>query len=174
MKKRYLYSLLFGIPGLFVALIAAFVAFGIGAGVLWIFVFGDNPWPPAVDTMLPVISLVVFVAAWAAITIFGYFYGRGMEDVVGLNKTHVLISIGATIAPIAVIVLHQFSVGNLGPPSDGARCSDYCRHAGYSASGMPPKDSGDRSCICFDDGGREVVRRPIDRLDAIERAVERD
>ena len=167
MKKRYFYALLFGIPGFFVALIAAFVAFGIGAGVLWIFVFGDNPWPPAVDSILPVMALVVFVAAWAAITIFGYFYGRGMEDVAGLNKAHVLISVGATIAPIAVIVLHQFSVGNLGPPSDGARCSDYCRHEGYSASGMPPKDSGDRSCICFDGGGREVFRKPIDRLDAI-------
>jgi len=169
MKKRYIYFLLFGIPGFVVALIAAFVAFGIGAGVLWIFVFGDNPWPPAVDSVLPTLSLVVLVAAWVAITIFGYFYGKSMEDVAGLNKAHVLISVGATIAPIAVIVLHQFSVGNLGPPSDGARCSDYCRQAGYSASGMPPKDSGDRSCICYGDEGREIVRKPIDRLDAIER-----
>jgi len=174
MKKRYIYSLLFAIPGFFIALIAALVVFGAGAGVLWIFVFGDNPWSPAIDTILPVISLAVLVAAWAATAIVGYFYGKGMEDVAGLNKTHVLISVGATIAPIAVIVIHQFSVGNLGPPSDGARCSDYCRHAGYSASGMPPKDSGDRSCICFDREGREVVRKPIDRLDAIERAIERD
>ena len=169
MKKRYVYTLLFGIPGFFVALIAGLVAFGIGAGVLWIFVFGDNPWPPAVDAILPVLSLVVLVVSWVAITIFGYFYGKGREDVAGLNRSHVLISVGATIAPIAVIVLHQFSVGNLGPPSDGVRCSEYCRHEGYSASGMPPKDSGDRSCICFDGDGREVVRRPIDRLEAIER-----
>jgi hypothetical protein len=169
MKKRFLYSLLFGIPGFFSALIAAFVAFGASAGVLWIFVFGDNPWPPAVDAILPVLLLVVLVGVWVAITMYGYVYGKGMEDVAHLNKIHVLISVAATVAPIAVIVLHQFGVGNLGPPSDGVRCSKYCSQLGYSASGMPPKDSGDRSCICFDGEGREAVTKPVDRLGAIER-----
>jgi len=36
MKKRYLYAFLFGVPGIAVALTAAFVLFGIVGGMFWL------------------------------------------------------------------------------------------------------------------------------------------
>jgi len=55
-----------------------------------------------------------------------------------LNKSHILTSSGLTLLFILLIILQQFSVGNLGPKSDGLVCSDYCSLNGYSGSGMPP------------------------------------
>ena len=43
MKRRYLYSILVCVPGPVVSLIITLVVFGAAAGVLWIFIFGDNP-----------------------------------------------------------------------------------------------------------------------------------
>jgi len=46
MKKRYLYTLLFGIPGFFIAGIISLFFFGAFFGVLWIFIFGITHGPP--------------------------------------------------------------------------------------------------------------------------------
>ena len=51
MKKRYLYSLLLGLPGLFIAGVLSILAFGGLAGILWLYVFGDNPWPAYVEPL---------------------------------------------------------------------------------------------------------------------------
>ncbi len=164
MKKRYIYSLLFGIPGFFVALIITFVIFGAVAGVLWIYVFGDNPWPSSISKMLLVILTLGFVTVWSASVIIGFVTGKKFENYPALNRKHILVSICATIIPIIVIVSHQLSVGNIGPKSDGIRCSDFCSRKGYSASGIPSQVSGDRSCSCFDNTGIEIIKVPIDSI----------
>jgi len=47
MKKRYSYALLFGIPGFFVsaAITITLFVFSVSLGILWLYVFGDNPFP---------------------------------------------------------------------------------------------------------------------------------
>jgi len=65
---------------------------------------------------------------------------------------------------ILFILLQQLSVGNLGSKSDSAVCSDYCSLNGYSGSGMPSQDSGDRSCSCYDNSGNEVLKVPLDSI----------
>ena len=92
------------------------------------------------------------------------YYWKNLEENSDFNKKHIMFSVGLTIAPIFLIVLHQLSVGNIGPKSDNMLCSDFCSQNGYSASGMPPKNSGERSCICFDDSGNEIMRVPIDSI----------
>jgi hypothetical protein len=52
MKKRYIYGLLFGIPGFFISLIISAGVFGFAAGILWLYVFGDNPWPAGTSRTL--------------------------------------------------------------------------------------------------------------------------
>ena len=52
------------------AIVAAGVVVG-GAGIFWIFVFGDNPWPPAAETLLVAVGLV----AWLATTVAGVRIG---------------------------------------------------------------------------------------------------
>ncbi|MDQ1331615.1 MAG: hypothetical protein QG578_1883 [Thermodesulfobacteriota bacterium] len=165
MKKRYLYALLFGIPGFFVSVIISFIVFGAAAGISWIYLFGDDPWPAAIEKVLPILFVITFLIAWITSVIFGFAAGKKLEKNPDLNKKHILVSIGVTIAPILLMILHQFSVGNIGPKPDSILCSDYCAQKGYAGSGMPPRDSGDRSCSCFDNSGREVLKVPIDSID---------
>jgi hypothetical protein len=57
-------------------------------------------------------------------------------------------------------------VGNIGPKSATVLCSQYCSGKGYAASGMPPRDSGESACICFDERGREAVKVPLESIAA--------
>ena len=164
MKKRYVYVLLFGIPGLFVAGILSIVLFGGFLGILWLYVFGDNPWPPLAETILSVVFVLLVLAFWAASLLLGYWVGKRLETDPRLNRNHVLISAGLTLLFLLLIVFQQFSVGNLGPKSDSLLCSDFCAAHGYSGSGMPPEISGARMCSCYDASGNEALRIPLDHL----------
>jgi hypothetical protein len=42
MQKRILYSILFGVPGLVLALEVAWLVAGLTAGILWLAVYGDR------------------------------------------------------------------------------------------------------------------------------------
>ena len=165
MKKRYVYALLFGIPGFFVAAIISLVLFGALAGILWIYVFGDRPWPASTDTVLSILPLLGFLILWTIFIVIGYLVGKRLEKDAASNWSHVLISGGFTLVFILFIVLQQWSVGNIGPKSDSVLCSDFCALHGYSGSGMPPIDSGIRTCSCYDTSGNEVLTVPLDHID---------
>jgi len=164
MKKRYTYSLLFGIPGLFVAGIIAIILFGGLAGILWLYVFGDDPWPPYVEQLTSVLFILVVLGIWIAFISLGYVVGRRLEDDPVMNRTHILISAGVTVTLLLLMFIQQWSVGILGTGSDSALCSDFCVQHGYSASGRPPENSGDAICSCYDDSGIETLRIPLDHL----------
>lgn len=164
MKKRYLYSLLFGIPGFFVSGMIALVLFGAAAGTLWLYVFGDNPWPISTETVLSTLLVLTFLILWIASIAAGYMIGKKLEKDPLLNWKHILISGGLTLLFILFIVLQQLSVGNLGPKSDSVLCSDFCVQHGYAGSGMPPIDSGKRNCSCYDNSGNEALKVPLDRI----------
>jgi hypothetical protein len=166
MKKRYLYSILFGIPGFFVSLIISFVIFGVAAGILWIYVFGDNPWPSSVEKILPILFALIFLMVWITSIAVGYVIGKKLEKDPALNKAHILVSGGLTVMFILLIALQQLSVGNIGPKSDDTLCSEFCTRQGYSGSGMPPRNSGERSCSCYDNFGNEVLKVPLDNIDS--------
>jgi len=165
MKKRYLYSLLFGIPGLFIAGIISIVLFGAFTGILWIYVFGDNPWPAYAETFVSSVFVITVLGMWFAAIALGYLVGKRLEKDPVLNRKHVLISAGLTALFLLLILLQQWSVGNLGPKSDAALCSEFCARHGYSGSGMPPQNTGDRICSCYDDSGTEVLVVPLDSID---------
>jgi len=162
MKKRYLYTLLFGIPGLFVAGLISIFVFAAFTGLLWLYLFGDNPWPASSETLISVLFVAVFAVLWIGFIVLGYLVGKKLETDPQLNRKHVLISGGLTLLFILLIVFQQWRVGNLGPKSDGVLCSEFCSRHGYSASGMPPQNSGDRTCSCYDDSGNEALQIPID------------
>ena len=161
MKKRYLYSILYGAPGFFVALIVAFILFGVAAGFLWIFVYGDNPWPQSTEKILPTLFILVFLVLWAASITVGFKSGIKLEEKPYLNMNHIFVSIGATTLPIVLIILYQLSVGNIGKNSGSILCSDFCRGNGFSASGMLPKDSGESTCSCYGRDGQEAIKVPM-------------
>jgi hypothetical protein len=165
MKKKYIYALLFGIPGLFVAGIVSILVFGAFTGILWMFVFGDNPWPDYIEWLVAIVFVLTVLSVWVVSIALGYVVGRRLENNPGLNRTHVLISAGLSVLFLVLILFQQWSVGNLGPKSDSTACSDFCSLHGYSGSGMPPRNSGEKICSCFDEAGNEVLRIPLDHLD---------
>jgi hypothetical protein len=164
MRKRYLYILLFGIPGLFVAGLISIFVFAAFAGILWLYVFGDNSWPTSSETMISALFVVVFGVLWLGFITLGYLVGKKLETNPVLNRNHILISAGLTLMLILLIVFQQWSVGNLGPKTDSLLCSEFCIQHGYSGSGMPPQNSGDRTCSCYDSSGNEALKVPLDRI----------
>ena len=164
MKRRYLYVLLFGLPGLFVSAVISLFVFGAAAGLLWLFVFGDNPWPASSESALTLLVALVFLGAWTATLVIGYAFGKRRENDPVLDKRHVLISLGATLGVILLIVLYQVRVGNIGPRPDSVICSDYCAQQGSSASSMPPRDFGERTCSCLDQFGNTIITVAIESI----------
>lgn len=164
MKKRYLYSLLFGIPGLFVAAIISIFFFGTVLGTLWLFVFGDNLWPSYWEMIVSALFIFVVLIGWSGFILLGYFVGKRLEGDPTINRNHVWISLGLTAMFLLLILVHQWSVGNIGLTSDSALCSEFCAKHGFSGSGMPPANSGDKICSCYDDSGDETLRIPLDHL----------
>ena len=165
MKKRYLYALLFGLPGLFIAGLAGIFGFAALTGFLWLYVLGDNPWPAYIEPILATLFVLTVLILWLVFIVLGFFIGRRLEKDPALNRVHILISAGITLAFVLFMVFQQWSVGNLGPQSDSVICSDFCSMHGYAGSGMPPAISGDRTCSCYDGSGNEVLQIPLDHLD---------
>jgi hypothetical protein len=165
MKKRYVYALLFGFPGLFVSGILCLLVFGGLLGFFWLFVFGDNPWPSSIDTILVILLVLTFLISWTGFILLGYVTGRRLEKDPAWNWNHILLSAGLTVLFILFLVFQQWSVGNIGPKSDSLLCSDYCVAQGYAGSGMPPRDSGERTCSCYDSSGNEALKVPLDSID---------
>jgi hypothetical protein len=166
MKKRYLYSLLFGIPAIFVSGLISVFVFGAVAGLFWIYIFGDDPWPFSAERILSIIVVPTFLIVWVSFITIGYVVGKKLEKDPLMNRKHVLVSAGLTIMFIVLIVLQQWRMGNIGPKSDTVLCSDFCTRQGYSGSGMPPKNSGDKSCNCYDNSGNEALTVPLDSIDS--------
>jgi hypothetical protein len=164
MKRRHKYVLLFAVPALLASAMVAVLVGAAVAGVLWLFVFGDNPWPPSVGTALTVLFVVVALVVWAVLLSVAYAYGRKQEARDFSILWPVVAAAGATAFLVALVVLQQWRVGNLGPKSADMLCSEYCRDKGYAASGMPPRNSGEATCSCLDAQGREAVKVPIDQI----------
>jgi len=161
MRKRHIYSILFGVPGFLIALIISFIIFGMVTGLLWLYFFGDNPWPQTTEKTLPLFFILMFFLIWIAFITVGYIIGKNLEQEPGVNKKHIVASVILMITPLLLIVIHQLRVGNIGPKSDSILCSDFCSHNGYLASGMPPTNTGQEVCSCYDKSGNEALKVPI-------------
>lgn len=166
MKKRYLYAVLWGVPGLFIAAIGTTILVGMLLGVLWLYVFGDAAWPSSVDSTVSILGICIFLGFWLGLTLLGYRLGKRMESEPGMNWKHVLLSAGVTLCCLLYIFIQQLGVGNLGPRSESLICSDFCVQRGYAGSGIPPANSGERTCICYDDSGNEAIKLPLETIEA--------
>jgi hypothetical protein len=164
MKKRYIYSLLFGIPGLGISLVLSFLVFWVMVGFLWIYVFGDDSWPASTQNILPLLFFLTFLLLWIVSIAAGYRTGKKLEFDPVLNKKHMAVSFISTIVPLCLILFHQLQTGHIGPPSDSELCSDFCVQNGFSVSGMAPRNSGERKCICFDESGQETISASIESI----------
>lgn len=114
MTRRYLYSLLVGVPGLVVCLLITYIYFGVAGGVLWIFIYRDNPWPVWTGKVVPVIFALDFLTIWLPFPLIGFIFGKRLEQSPALNKMHVLISAGLTILFILFMLSYRVSLEGIG------------------------------------------------------------
>jgi len=158
--------LVFAVPALVASAIASFLLFGAFAGALWLFALGDKSWPASVGNGLVILFTLVFLGMWVGLLAVSYWAGRRQESYPAWNPMHLALSAGATLLLLLLVVLHQLGVGNLGTPSNGALCSEFCLANGFAGSGLPPANSGARTCSCFDAQGHEARTVPIDSIGA--------
>jgi len=161
MPRGLLYLLLFALPALLVSGIAAFALFGAAAGAMWLFAFGDNPWPQAAQTALGLGFATAWLALWLGLLALAFVFGRNRGTQSALLRRDLLAAVAVTVLAIGLIALQQRSVGNLGPPSEGEACATFCQHKGFSGSSMPPRNAGNPTCSCIDTHGREAITVPI-------------
>ncbi|HXD41603.1 MAG TPA: hypothetical protein VN649_13635 [Ramlibacter sp.] len=161
MPRGLLYVFVFALPALLVSGIAAFALFGAAAGAMWLFAFGDNPWPQAAQDALGLGFAAAWLALWLALLAFAFVFGRNRATQGALLRRDLLAAAGVTALAIGAIALQQRSVGNLGPPSEGEACATFCRQKGFNGSSMPPRNAGAPTCSCIDAQGREVITVPI-------------
>src|SRR5688572_23537271 len=108
MRRRHLYVLLFSVPGLCAALLAGLAVFGAAAGVLWLFVYGDQTWPPAAGQILVALFVLTAVGTCGVLMWAAYAAGRRAEARESLNRAHVLGAALATIALPLLLLLYQW------------------------------------------------------------------
>ncbi len=160
MKRRHLYVLV-ALPALLASAAVALALFGAVAGLLWLFVFGDNPWPSSAGTVLVALALTVLAAMWAGLLSRAYAFGKRQEEGTAPVIRHVAMAGAATALLVLLVVSYQWRVGNIGPKDDGTLCAEFCRDEGFAGSGMPPRNQAAATCSCFDAQGREAVKVPI-------------
>ena len=110
------------------------------------------------------LSASVFVLALAILLKVAYEAGKKQEAASNIKLAHIGFSVAATLVLTGVIIVHQYSIGNLGKPSDSVMCADYCRAEGFHSSRMPPKIQGPILCGCLDNNGNEVIKVPLDTI----------
>lgn len=164
MPKRYIYSLLFGIPGLFIAGMAAIFLFAGLTWILGIYVFGDEAWPTYTEQVLSTLFILTVLTFWLVAIVVGYVVGMRLERAPAMNRTHILISAGLTLLFLLLMAAQQFGAVILGPRQDSALCRDFCTMHGYAGSRTAPELSGNGICSCYDESGSEVLRIPLDHL----------
>ena len=164
MKQRYIYVILFGIPGFLVSLLITIMFFGFLAGFLWLYIFGDETWPAYIENMLPVLFVITFLILWTASITYGYFTGKRLEDSSEVDRKHIITSIVVLILSLSIILLYQARIGNIGSKPVTLLCSEYCLSQGFVMSSMPPRDSGEMTCSCFDEFGQETMNIQVDDI----------
>lgn len=101
---------------LFLAPMVTYGVLAVVLGAFWVFVFGDDPWPAALDWVIPIIGLVVFISMAACSIYLANRIGREREinaEVDGAReRTRVLLWAVAPMALIAItaVLLWQRSV----------------------------------------------------------------
>lgn len=113
MKARYSYPLLFLLPSAMAAAAVALLVVAVGSGVLWIFVFGDDPWPSAANTALTSAAACTAIVTFVWLLTLTYRTGKRRESAGGLHRSHALLALGLSVGLPFLALLHQWQVGNL-------------------------------------------------------------
>ena len=107
MKARLTYPLLFMVPCIVVALSTAALAGASIGAVLWIYVYGDEPWPKTAEALMVGAAVLVAGIVFAVLLWLLYSIGRKREAIGALAPRHVALAIFANILTV-LFCLHQW------------------------------------------------------------------
>jgi hypothetical protein len=96
------------------AIVVAVVAGAATGGILWLFVYGDSTWPAAADHAVVAFAGVVAVATLGMLSFASYSFGKAREPRGGLSLWHVVFAAIISVLLPALVLFHQWQVGNLG------------------------------------------------------------
>ncbi len=80
MRLRTLYALVGALIGVGLGVLAAYGVVIVGAGVSWLFIFGDDTWPSFIAWVIPGAGVLGGVIVWSAATFVAARYGRRHEN----------------------------------------------------------------------------------------------
>ena len=153
MRRRYTYLLLFALPALLASLLAGTIVLVFTLAVFWVFVFGDDTWPTYANVLMAVFSVGAFTATFCVLLYHAYVEGRRQEDKAGLGRRPVAYAMAATLALLIVPALYGWHSSQNADTGPAAACARDCAARGFAGSGIPPRDSGDRTCTCYGPDG---------------------
>lgn len=123
MRLRILYSLAGLAWGLVLGPLVGLWVGAMAAGVSWLLLFGDDPWPESVGWIIPLIASAAAVGLAAACTAAGYAYGGARE--------RTSASAGARLKAYGLIGLAGIAgIAAVGTGLDTQRQQDRAREAG--------------------------------------------
>lgn len=161
MKRRYLYALMYSVPAFIFSVVFMVVVTAAIGGVLWIFIYGDNPWPSFIDRYSPIFMIAVLATAWLILLWAAFAWGKRQEALPSLNMKHLYLAAGSTAALVLAVLIHQLSVGNIGPKADVLACADFC--AARKLSATFPQDG---TCHCYGSDGIESTIGVVEQVDS--------
>jgi len=96
---RFLYVLAGAMWALVLAPLAVVAAVGVGAGIAWIFLFGDDPWPPAAQSFILALGAVAGLLTAAAAIWIGNDRGKAAQVLRASNSRAGWRRAAALLAP---------------------------------------------------------------------------
>ncbi|MDP2692977.1 MAG: hypothetical protein Q8O88_05035 [bacterium] len=103
LKKRYLYSLLYGIPGFFVSIPLYFIS---SISLLFIcFPMDPHNFCSEHQSISLLFIPVFFLPWWIVFIRMGFVAGKKLEKDQSLNKKHILVSAGITAVFVLIIII---------------------------------------------------------------------
>lgn len=80
MRVSVLYTAVGILWGLLLAFAAAMTVMALGAGLSWLYLFGDDPWPGWSGKAIVASGFVAGLGVFAAVVVFGHRYGRAVTE----------------------------------------------------------------------------------------------
>lgn len=106
MRATLLYAFVGAAWGLVLGVLAAFAVILVGAGVAWLWLFGDDPWPEAVSWVLPLIGAAAGLVVFGTCLVIGIRHGRNLERAAappaGRRTAYLLLALALASAVAAV------------------------------------------------------------------------
>lgn len=149
MRLSRLYTLVGLVLGALAGLAVAFQAFAVAAGVSWLFLFGDSPWPASAERFLLGIPLFTGLATLCAGGVLGYVVGRRAEASPRPERARRRgrgLLLGGLVLWLLVIVLalgqHQRELATRATAAASEAAYERLRDARHVITGLREVDAG--------------------------------